>query len=186
MVLGVSERPRPGLGRATRLVVGEVIGQLGEVIVGGLGLPLGARGVHEHDVKIKIEEVGDRGEHSAAISPKASSRKSIAAYAASSVNPGQRSIATRSATQPVAASFEPGSQARCETVPPERQRASDASLLQRLHAATERIHRLEHDNQQLRDALARALGERRAADILGHPARHDTPNGKPAKLVGPC
>jgi hypothetical protein len=77
--------------------------------------------------------------------------------------------------------------AAAQTVPPERQRASDASLLQRLHAATERIHRLEHDNQELRDALARALGERRTADLLGHtPAGHDTPNGKPAKLVGPC
>jgi len=76
--------------------------------------------------------------------------------------------------------------APAQTVPPERQRASDASLLQRLHAATERIHRLEHDNQQLRDTLARALGERRTADILGHPAGHDTPNGKPAKPVGPC
>ena len=80
--------------------------------------------------------------------------------------------------------------AAAQTAPPERQRASDASLLQRLHAATARItariHRLEHDNQQLRDALARALGERRTADILGHPAAgHDTPNGKPAKLVGP-
>ncbi len=71
-------------------------------------------------------------------------------------------------------------------VPPERQRASDASLLQRLHAATERIRRLEHDNQQLRDALARALGERRTTDILGRQGGRDTPNGKPAKLVGPC
>jgi hypothetical protein len=69
-------------------------------------------------------------------------------------------------------------------VPPERQRASDASLLQRLHAATERIRRLEHDNQQLRDALARALGERRTADILGHPAGHDTPNGNPRNSSG--
>ena len=71
-------------------------------------------------------------------------------------------------------------------VPPERQHASDASLLRRLEAATERIRRLEHDNQQLRDALARALGERRAANILGHPTERDTPNSKPAKLVGPC
>ena len=39
-----------------------VVGQLGE-LVGGLGLPVGGGGVHEHDVKIKIEEVGDRGEH---------------------------------------------------------------------------------------------------------------------------
>ena len=73
-----------------------------------------------------------------------------------------------------------------QAVPPERQRASDASLLRRLEAATERIRRLEHDNQQLRDALARALGERRAANILGHPTERDTPNSKPAKLVGPC
>jgi Family of unknown function (DUF6262) len=73
-----------------------------------------------------------------------------------------------------------------QAVPPERQRASDASLLRRLEAATERIRRLEHDNQQLRDALARALGERRAADILGHPTRRDTPNSQSAKLVGPC
>ena len=37
-----------------------------------------------------------------------------------------------------------------------------------------------------RHALARALGERRTADIRGHrPPGSDTPNGKPAKLVGP-
>src|SRR5712691_4553188 len=52
-------------------------------------------------------------------------------------------------------------------VPPQRQRASDASLLRRLEAATGRIRHLEADNQQLRDALARALGEQRAAGILG-------------------
>ena len=62
VVLGVPERPRPGLGRAAHLVVGEVIGQFGE-LVGGLGLPVGGGGVHEHDVKIKIEQVGDRAEH---------------------------------------------------------------------------------------------------------------------------
>jgi AraC-like DNA-binding protein len=67
-------------------------------------------------------------------------------------------------------------------LPPERQRATEASLLRRLQAATDRIHRLEHDNQQLREALARALGEHRTAAILGR----DTPNREPAKLVGPC
>jgi uncharacterized protein DUF6262 len=67
-------------------------------------------------------------------------------------------------------------------VPSERQRATEASLLQRLQAATERIHHLEHDNQQLRETLAHALGERRTAAILGH----DTPNREPAKLVAPC
>jgi hypothetical protein len=72
-----------------------------------------------------------------------------------------------------------------QAVPPERQRASDASLLRRLEAATERIRRLEHDNQRLRDALAHALGERRTADILGRPTGRDTPNGEPAKLLDP-
>ncbi|MGH3594318.1 MAG: DUF6262 family protein [Pseudonocardiaceae bacterium] len=72
------------------------------------------------------------------------------------------------------------------TVPPERQRATEASLLQRLQAATERIRRLEHDNQQLRDALARALGEHRATDILGRTNGRDTPNSNSPKLVGSC
>ncbi len=70
-------------------------------------------------------------------------------------------------------------------VPPERQRATETSLLRRLQAATERIHRLEHDNHQLRDALARALGEHRATDILGRTSSRDTPTDNPAKLVGP-
>lgn len=48
-----------------------------------------------------------------------------------------------------------------------RQRGSGSSLLRRLEAATARIRQLEADNQQLRDALDRALGERRAAEVLG-------------------
>jgi hypothetical protein len=64
-------------------------------------------------------------------------------------------------------------------VPPQRQRASDPSLLRRLEAATARIRHLEADNQQLRDALARALGERRAVGVLG--GSGDTP-GTPAEL----
>jgi len=59
-------------------------------------------------------------------------------------------------------------------VPPQRQRASDTSLLRRLEAATARIRRLEADNQQLRDALARALGERRAIEVLGQANGRDT------------
>ena len=39
----------------------------------------------------------------------------MAAYAESSLNPRQSAIATRSATQPVAASLLPGSSARCAT-----------------------------------------------------------------------
>ncbi|WP_137875578.1 DUF6262 family protein [Rhodococcus sp. Q] len=49
---------------------------------------------------------------------------------------------------------------------PDRQRASDASLLRRLESATERVRYLEAENRQLRDALAVTLGERRAAAIL--------------------
>src|SRR5258706_15554131 len=67
---------------------------------------------------------------------------------------------------------------------PDRQRASDASLLRRLEAATERIQRLQAENQQLREALAQALGERRAANVLGN--TRDTPRNKSAAIIGPC
>jgi hypothetical protein len=71
-------------------------------------------------------------------------------------------------------------------VPPQRQRASDTSLLRRLEAATARIRRLETDNQQLRDALARALGERRAVEVPGHRNGRDTPKKNSPKIIGPC
>ena len=71
-------------------------------------------------------------------------------------------------------------------VPPQRQRASDSSLLRRLEAATSRIRHLEADNQQLRDALARALGERRAAGVLGQTSGRDTPKKNSSKITGPC
>lgn len=51
---------------------------------------------------------------------------------------------------------------------PQRQAASETSLLRRLHAATERISQLEADNHQLRQALAEALGATRAARVTGH------------------
>jgi hypothetical protein len=70
-------------------------------------------------------------------------------------------------------------------VPPVRQQASASSLLRRLEAATARIRHLEADNQQLRDALARALGERRAAEVLGR-NDHDTPKANAPKIIGPC
>jgi AraC-like DNA-binding protein len=72
------------------------------------------------------------------------------------------------------------------TVPPERQRASEASLMRRLEAATERIGHLERDNRQLRDALAQVLGEQRTSAILGPRGRRDTPNNKGSQLIGPC
>jgi len=68
--------------------------------------------------------------------------------------------------------------------PPQRQRASDTSLLRRLEAATARIRRLETDNQ-LRDALARALGERRAIEVLGQVNGRDTPKKNSPKITGP-
>lgn len=66
--------------------------------------------------------------------------------------------------------------------PPDRQRASEPSLLRRLEAATARIRHLEADNQQLRDALARALGERRAAGT-SRQASCDTPKEDSSELI---
>jgi hypothetical protein len=56
---------------------------------------------------------------------------------------------------------------------PDRQRSSDASLLQRIEVATQRIRELETDNKRLRDALAEALGERRTAS--SREPQRDTP-----------
>jgi uncharacterized protein DUF6262 len=69
---------------------------------------------------------------------------------------------------------------------PARQRASDASLLRRLQAASDRIRRLETENRQLRDTLCRTLGQRRANDILGETTVRDTPNRRASKVIGPC
>jgi len=69
---------------------------------------------------------------------------------------------------------------------PQRQRASDASLLRRLEAATTRLRQLEADNHQLREALAEALGAARTARITGTRAGRDTPGRTTAKLIGPC
>jgi hypothetical protein len=44
---------------------------------------------------------------------------------------------------------------------PARQRASDASLRRRLEAATQRNRTLAEENRQLREQLARALGQAR-------------------------
>jgi hypothetical protein len=69
--------------------------------------------------------------------------------------------------------------------PPQRQRATDASLLRRLEAATERIRRLEEDNHQLREALAEALGAARTTRITGATSRRDTPGGRDTKPTDP-
>jgi len=62
---------------------------------------------------------------------------------------------------------------------PARQRATDASLQRRLEAATAEIRRLRQENHRLRDQLAHALGERRAAAV--RPATRTSSN-----LTGPC
>ncbi|MYS79585.1 DUF6262 family protein [Embleya scabrispora] len=66
---------------------------------------------------------------------------------------------------------------------PDRQRASEASLLRRLEAATERNRQLEAENRELRQALALALGERRTADTCGIRATATSPA---ARAIGPC
>lgn len=53
---------------------------------------------------------------------------------------------------------------------PNRQRASDASLLRRIEVATERNRQLEIENRHLREALGVALGEQRAVSIVGNSA----------------
>ncbi|MFF8619214.1 DUF6262 family protein [Streptomyces sp. NPDC015350] len=67
---------------------------------------------------------------------------------------------------------------------PDRQRASNVSLLRRLEAATERNRQLEAENRELREALALALGEQRTADLPGR--RGDTPRKKSPTVIGPC
>lgn len=66
---------------------------------------------------------------------------------------------------------------------PDRQRASDSSLLRRLQAATERNQQLETENRELRHALALALGEQRTSDLPGH--TRDTPGNRRSPAIGP-
>jgi hypothetical protein len=67
---------------------------------------------------------------------------------------------------------------------PATQRASNASLLARLHAALERNRKLAADNQRLRRQLAHALGDRRSAPtgITPEPA----PARRSSITNGPC
>lgn len=69
---------------------------------------------------------------------------------------------------------------------PDRQRASTTSLLRRLEVATERAQRLEQENRQLHEALAQALGTTRTTRVLGNATKHDTPERRATKLIGPC
>ena len=63
---------------------------------------------------------------------------------------------------------------RATTSPvPARQRTSEASLLRRLEAANDRIRQLTQENKQLREHLARALGEQRATTRRPNPRPGD-------------
>ena len=64
---------------------------------------------------------------------------------------------------------------------PDRQRASEPSLLRRLEVATQRIRELEADNKRLRHALAETLGEHRATNARD--PRRDTPTPRTSKTA---
>jgi hypothetical protein len=66
-----------------------------------------------------------------------------------------------------------------------RHRSSDASLLRRLEAATQRIRRLTDENRTLREQLAQALGERRAT-VNRDTASARTAHRSRSVTIGPC
>ena len=69
---------------------------------------------------------------------------------------------------------------------PARQRASDASLIRRLEAANERNRRLTEENRQLREQLAHALGDLRAARLQSPPIPEGRRQGRGSATIGPC
>jgi hypothetical protein len=76
--------------------------------------------------------------------------------------------------------------ARSATVVPDRQRASDASLRRRLEAVHAEIRRLREENQRLREQLAWAHGELRAARFRGPPGHEGMPMRSGSATIGPC
>jgi hypothetical protein len=70
---------------------------------------------------------------------------------------------------------------------PARQRSSDASLLRRLQAATQRIRQLAEENRKLREQLAQALGERRATVNRDNASTGAARRRRPSSVtIGPC
>jgi predicted Rossmann fold nucleotide-binding protein DprA/Smf involved in DNA uptake len=48
------------------------------------------------------------------------------------------------------------------------------------------LRRMNSTGQRITDALARALGQQRAAEVLGQAISHDTANGNSSNLIGSC
>jgi Family of unknown function (DUF6262) len=69
---------------------------------------------------------------------------------------------------------------------PARQRASDASLRRRLEAVNAEIRRLREENRQLREQLAWAHGEVRAARSRGPVGHEGMPMRSGSATIGPC
>jgi hypothetical protein len=69
---------------------------------------------------------------------------------------------------------------------PARQRSSDASLLRRLEAANQRIRQLTEENRKVREQLAQALGERRAATTRDTASAQATRRRPNPVTIGPC
>jgi len=63
---------------------------------------------------------------------------------------------------------------------------SDASLLARLRAATDRNRALSEENQRLRRQLAQALGEKRVAPGRPTPTAPSESRGRGSVTIGPC
>jgi len=81
----------------------------------------------------------------------------------------------------------PGAWTASTTPPvPARQRASEASLRHRLEAINAEIRRLRQENQQLREQLAQALGERRAAALHGQTEPTSAAKRTRPTTIGPC
>ncbi|MFI9559797.1 DUF6262 family protein [Nonomuraea endophytica] len=69
---------------------------------------------------------------------------------------------------------------------PAGQRSSETSLRRRLEAANERNRRLAEENRQLREQLARALGELRAARLPTTPQPEGRRPDRSSATIGPC
>ncbi|WP_167161590.1 DUF6262 family protein [Streptomyces sp. MBT27] len=69
---------------------------------------------------------------------------------------------------------------------PAQQRASETSLLRRLEAATARNRQLEAEVRELREQLARVLGQQRADAVVTPAGEKRKARSSAAKVIGPC